>query len=264
MRRRVGTVPVEIEDVDDPRVAEFTGLRNRRRESDEFFIVESITAIERLLGSRYPVRSMLLTPAAHARLGDALMGLDAAIYLAAPELLHGIAGFNLHRGALASATRLPGPALADVLATAHRLVVLEGSNDHENIGAIARSARGLGFDALVLDPTCADPFYRRSVRVSMGELLHLPVVRCDHWPAALAQMAAAGFETWALTPSPDADDLFTLQPSERVALVAGAEGAGLSEAALAACTRRVRIEMRHGVDSLNLGHALAIAMAVTT
>ncbi len=255
-------MPVTIDSVDDVRVGDYVGLKQLRRESAEYFIVESVTAIERLVDSPYPIRSMLLTHAAHDRLAPRLGAIDAPIYVASPDVLNAIAGFNLHRGALASAARVSGPSLAAVLATARRIVVLEGSNDHENIGAIARSARGLGIDALVLDPTCADPLYRRSVRVSMGEILHLPVVRCEHWPAALAQMQAAGFETWALTPT-GTDDLLSTPPPARLALVAGAEGPGLSEVAKAACTRRVAIALRAGVDSLNLGHALAIAMAVT-
>jgi tRNA G18 (ribose-2'-O)-methylase SpoU len=117
---------------------------------------------------------------------------------------------------------------------------------------------------MVLDPTCADPYYRRSIRVSMGEILHLPIVRCQEWPAALATIAEHGFETWALTPDATAEDLFTMGVPERVALVAGAEGPGLTAAARACVEREVRIPMHHGVDSLNLGHALAIAMAAVS
>ena len=138
--------------------------------------------------------------------------------------------------------------------------MLEGINDHENLGAIARTARGLGADALLLDPTCADPFYRRSVRVSMGELLHLPIVRCDDWAEAFDQVAATGFEIWALTPSTEATDIFTMATPPRWALVVGAEGPGLRAETLARCTS-VRIPMRNGVDSLNVGHAVAAALA---
>ena len=120
--------------------------------------------------------------------------------------------------------------------------------------------RGLGADALVLDPTCADPFYRRSVRVSMGELLHLPIVRCTSWTTAFDDLATSGFEIWALTPSPNAVDIFTLATPSKWAVVVGAEGRGLSAATLAACTN-VRIPMRNGVDSLNVGHAVAVALA---
>jgi tRNA G18 (ribose-2'-O)-methylase SpoU len=233
-------------------------LRERGKESDEYFIVEGLTAIERLLRSQYPVRSVLLTPAAHTRLTELLK--STTTYLLSAEAMSSVAGVNLHRGAVASASRLPSPPLADVLPGASRIVMLEGINDHENLGAIARTARGLGADALLLDPTCADPFYRRSVRVSMGELLHLPIVRCARWAETFDEVAEAGFDIWALTPSPDAIDIFTMTPPPRWALVVGAEGPGLCADTLERCTN-VRIPMSNGVDSLNVGHAVAAALA---
>jgi tRNA G18 (ribose-2'-O)-methylase SpoU len=251
-------VVIEIDDPRDPRLDDYRGLRERGKESDDYFIVEGLTAIERLLTSEYPVRSVLLTPAIEARLADRLG--TATIYVLSAEAMSSVAGVNLHRGAVASASRLPSPLLAAVLPTARRMVMLEGINDHENLGAIARTARGLGADALVLDPTCADPFYRRSVRVSMGELLHLPIVRCTDWVVTLDEVAGAGFDCWALTPAPDAADILALTAPQRWALVVGAEGPGLSTATLARCTN-VRIPMHHGVDSLNVGHAVAVALA---
>jgi tRNA G18 (ribose-2'-O)-methylase SpoU len=256
--------PVVVTDFDDPRLADYVGLRHGRQDTSAHFIVESAIAVSRLVGSRYPVRSFVLAPSRYDGLADVLAVTDAPIYLVEVGVLRQLVGFDLHRGVLAAATRLPDPLLTDVLATARRLVVLEGSNDHQNIGVIARSARGLGFDAMLLDPTCADPFYRRSVRVSMGEILHLPIVRCTQWPGALDTIAAAGFETWALTPRTDADVLSTLLVPDRLALLAGAEGPGLSTAALGSARRAVRIPLHHGVDSLNIGHAVAIAMAVTS
>jgi tRNA G18 (ribose-2'-O)-methylase SpoU len=247
---------IPIDDPLDPRVAEYRRLRDTR--SDEYFIVEGVTAIERLLTSPYPVRSVLLTPGMHARLSERLVNVPA--YVMPVEAMSEVAGVNLHRGAVAAATRLPSPTLASVLPTAKRIVMLEGINDHENLGAIARTARGLGADALVLDPTCADPFYRRSVRVSMGELLHLPIVRCDDWGATFDEARGAGFEMWALTPSPEAADLLAMSAPERWALVVGAEGPGLSASTLARCVN-VRIPMHNGVDSLNVGHAVAVALA---
>lgn len=247
---------IEIEDLLDERLDDYRRLRDRR--SDEYFIVEGLTAIERLLTSQYPVRSVLLTPATLTRLADRLDGITTFVVPA--QTMEAVAGVNLHRGAVASATRMPSPELAVVLPSAQRLVMLEGINDHENLGAIARTARGLGADALLLDPTCADPFYRRSVRVSMGELLHLPIVRCDTWTAAFDAVAAAGFEIWALTPSCEALDIFALTTPQRWALVVGPEGPGLSAATLARCTN-VRIPMYNGVDSLNVGHAVAVALA---
>ena len=190
-------VAIEIDDPLDARLADYRGLRERGKESDEYFIIEGLTAIERLLRSQYRVRSVLLTQAAHARLADRLE--TVTTYVLSAEAMSSVAGVNLHRGAVASAFRLPSPPLTDVLPRARRIVMLEGINDHENLGAIARTARGLGADALLLDPTCADPFYRRSVRVSMGELLHLPIVRCPEWAETFDEVAAAGFDIWALT-----------------------------------------------------------------
>ena len=170
-------VAIEIDDVLDPRLADYRGLRERGRESDEYFIVEGLTAIERLLTSQYPVRSVLLTPATHAAARRAVGRCDH---------LRVVGG-----GDVVGRRRQPAPRRCRVgdrdcrhrrsttcCPRPRRIVMLEGINDHENLGAIARTARGLGADALLLDPTCADPFYRRSVRVSMGELLHLPIVRC--------------------------------------------------------------------------------------
>lgn len=249
---------IEIDDPLDPRLSEYRGLRERGRESDDYFIVEGVLTIERLLTSPYPVRSMLLTPAMYQRL-EARIG-DLPVYVLSVEAMTSVAGVNLHRGAVASATRLPSPPLRSVLPAARRLVLLEGINDHENLGAIARTARGLGVDALVLDPTCADPFYRRSVRVSMGELLHLPVVRSTDWPRTFAELDSAGFEIWALTPCQEAEDIFTMTVPDRWALAVGAEGPGLRADTLARGTK-VRIPMRNGVDSLNVGHAVAAALA---
>ena len=153
------------------------------------------------------------------------------------------------------------PALADVAAGAALLGVLEGLNDPENLGAVARSARAFGVDGLVLDPQCIDPYYRRTVRVSMGEVLHLPVARATDWPDDLGVLHEAGFETWALTPAADAADLWALDVPPRVAILLGAEGPGLSAAAIRASTRRVRIPIAPAVDSLNVGHAAAVAFA---
>jgi tRNA G18 (ribose-2'-O)-methylase SpoU len=249
---------IELDDIADARLSDYRGLRERGKESDDYFIVEGLTAIERLLTSPYPVRSVLLTPATHARLAGRLA--TVTTYVISTDAMSDVAGVNLHRGAVASASRLPSPSLAGVLPAARRIVMLEGINDHENLGAIARTARGLGADALLLDPTCADPFYRRSVRVSMGELLHLPIVRCDDWASAFDDVTAAGFEIWALTPSPSATDIFSLTTPHRWALVVGAEGPGLSGETLARCIN-VRIPMSNGVDSLNVGHAVAAALA---
>jgi tRNA G18 (ribose-2'-O)-methylase SpoU len=256
---------IRIDDAGDRRLADYVELSDpaarRRRERDELFVAEGVTAIERLLASGHHVRSVLVTPKAHARLASALDGLDAPVYVAEPAVLHATVGFSLHRGAVAAADRRPLPELADVLRPARRVAVLEGLNDPENLGAVARSARALGIDAFVLDPTCIDPYYRRTVRVSMGEVLFLPTARARHWPADLERVRAAGFELWALSPDLGGEDIWSLAVPDRVAVLLGAEGPGLSPAALAAADRRVRIPIRPGVDSLNVGHAAAVTFA---
>ena len=221
---------------------------------------EGITVVERLLDSALPITSILVATNKVERLSYLLGRTDAPVLVAPPDVIAEVLGFVLQRGIIAMAPRPPLADLDQITTSATRLVVLEGVNDHENLGAIARSTRGLGADGLVLDPTCADPYYRRSVRVSMGEMLHLPIARVE-LSEALERLAAAGWAIWALTPRRDAAAITTLPAPERVALVVGAEGPGLSERVLAAHTN-VRIPMRADVDSLNVGHALAAALAV--
>lgn len=254
--------PITIESADDTRLDDYRGLKGREG-SGEFLIAESELVVRRLLTSAYQPRSFLLTPHRYERMGDVLAAVPAPVYLTDPEVMAAVAGYDVHRGVLASANRRPALALSDVLSVARRILVLEGSNDPENIGAIARSARALGIDAMVLDPTCADPFSRRAVRVSMGEVLHLPVVRCDRWPDAIDTIRSAGFVTWSLTPDPAAPNLFEMGQPEKLALVGGPEGPGLRATTRGRTDFDVRIPMHHGVDSLNVGHALAIAMAAT-
>lgn len=256
---------VTIDAVGDPRLADYLALSDpaarRRHERDEVFVAEGVTAIERLLDSDHEVRSVLVTPKAHARLAERLAATDAAVYVAPRAVLAETVGFDLHRGAVAIGRRRPLPSIDDALRRAHRVAVLEGLNDPENVGAIARSARAFGVDALVLDPTCIDPYYRRTIRVSMGEILHLTVARAMTWPDDLGLIGEHGIELWALTPGPDADDLFALDVPNRIAVMLGAEGDGLSTAALQRADRRVRIPMVPGADSLNVGHAAAVAFS---
>ena len=256
-------MPIEIDSADDPRVADYLGLRDRGDAADalDFFIAESELVLTRLVTSAFTATSFLLSPSRYERLKDVVEPTGAPVYVVRREVMNEIAGFDVHRGALASVQRCRNPTLPEILAGARRVLVLEGSNDKENIGAVARSARALGFDAMLLDPTCADPYSRRSVRVSMGEMLRLPVMRCEQWPSPIDELKSAGFDTWALTPSSEACSLFEMPIPDKVALIAGAEGPGLTAEARAACRFEVRIPMHRGVDSLNLGHALAIAMA---
>lgn len=263
--------PVRITDPADERLADYRQLRDpaarRRIEGDELFIAEGPLAIERLLESSHPVRSLLLSEDKYERMAPRLGQLvtPPVVFVTSRPLLGEIVGFDLHRGAIAAAGRLPLPSLGELLRGARRVAVLEGLNDPENLGAVARSARALGVDALVLDPTCIDPYARRTVRVSMGEILLLPFTRvaAGEWPAgALAAIGDAGFETWALTPAADADDIWELPVPERLALVLGAEGPGLSGPVMAGAGRRVRIPISPEVDSLNVGAAAAVAFAI--
>lgn len=256
---------VPVDDPADPRLADYHELvdpeARRRRERDELFVAEGVTAIERLLESGHRIRSVLVTPRVLERFGGRLDGLDGPVYVAPKAVLAATVGFDLHRGAIAAADRRPLPTIAAAIDGTRRVAVLEGLNDPENLGAIARSARALGIEALVLDPTCIDPYYRRTVRVSQGEVLLLPVARATRWPGDLDLLDAAGIEMWALTPDPSAEPIWSIAVPDRVAVLLGAEGPGLSPAALAAAHRRVRIPIHPGVDSLNVGHAAAVAFA---
>ncbi len=255
-----------IDDPDDERLAEYRHLRDpatrRRMEGGEFLIAEGVTVIRRLTTSPLRIRSVLGTPRRLAALADDLRSVAAPIYVASPEVLAATVGFDLHRGAIASADR-PTPLPIEQLASMRTIAVLEGLNDHENLGAIARSARALGVEALLLDPTCADPYYRRSVRVSMGEILHLPIAFAERWPQAILDLRAAGVTVAALTPEPSADDIGEwLRPGGPLAILLGAEGPGLTERALTSADARLRIPISPDVDSVNVGHAAAIAFAL--
>ena len=258
---------IPVASVHDPRLGGYTRLtdaehRQARENAEGTFVVEGVTAIRRALASPYVVRSLLLTPAKHAALQPDLVTSPADVYLVEQDVMNAVAGFDLHRGAVAVAERRPFLDLATVTTTARRIAVLEGLNDHENLGAVARSAAALGIDALVMDPTCADPFYRRCVRVSMGEILHLDLARVDPWPDRLGALRAGRFTVVALTPDPSADpiDVVAARVADQpVAVLLGAEGPGLSAPALASADHRARIPMRPGADSLNVGHAAAIA-----
>lgn len=253
-----------IEDPDDDRLGDYRALtdlalRTRFEQPNGLFIAEGHQVIARALRAGYRMRSMLID----AKRADQLVHLaeDAPCYTAGPDVLESVTGFHVHRGALASFHRKELPAPADLLANVNRLVVLEGINNHTNIGAIFRVAAGLGFDGVLLAPDCADPLYRRSVRVSMGEVFAVPYAYLEPWPSGLAQVRDAGFSLHGLSPSRGAIDigLVSAQERERPALMFGAEGPGLTKAALDACDRTVVIPMHAGVDSLNVAAATAVA-----
>jgi tRNA G18 (ribose-2'-O)-methylase SpoU len=253
------STPTTIDDPDDPRVAEYRALNDaalrRSIEGEDVCIAEGTFVVERLLRSDYPVRSALVSENRWASLGalaDALTSMQAPLYVAAQPVMNAVAGFDIHRGVLAAATRRPMPTPEDLLVAARALAVLEGINDHENMGVIFRNAAALGIDAVMLDPTCCDPLYRRSIRVSMGAVFATPFTRLASFDAL------RDFMLVGLTPSGD-EALSEVPPTERVAILLGAEGPGLSAATLAACDRRVRIPMAPGVDSIGVASAAAIA-----
>jgi tRNA G18 (ribose-2'-O)-methylase SpoU len=257
---------VDVTDPQDARLALYGRLnepeaRERHEKAAGVFIVEGQTAVGRLLESRHEVISVLLTASRYQNLADRLALLEIDVFVASREILRATVGFDLHRGAVALVRRPEPLALAEVLAASRTLAILEGLNDHENLGAIARTARAFGIDAFVLDPTCADPYYRRAIRVSMGEMLFLPITVATDWPGDLEKIRAAGFRTLALTPASDATPLRNVsrRAGERLAIMLGAEGPGLTEQAQRAADERVRIEISPDVDSVNVGHAAAIA-----
>ncbi|WP_330456747.1 RNA methyltransferase [Streptomyces sp. NBC_00820] len=263
---------ITIDDPDDPRLRDYTDLtdvelRRRREPAEGLFIAEGEKVIRRAADAGYAMRSMLLTPKWIDVMRDVVDELSVPVYTVSPELAEQVTGYHVHRGALASMQRKPLPTAAELLRPARRVAVMEAVNDHTNIGAIFRSAAALGMDAVLLSPDCADPLYRRSVKVSMGAVFSVPYARLETWPADLAAVREAGFTLLALTPADKARALDEVAPQkmDRVALMLGAEGDGLSAKALGAADTWVRIPMSHGVDSLNVGAAAAVAFyAVAT
>lgn len=259
---------IAVERPDDVRLADYRALNDqpfrRRYEGDRIFIAEGYVAIDRLIESDHRIRSVLLAPSRLERFSTQAAVLEAAdipVYVAEREVIAGAVGFDLHRGVLACADRRPAATIADLAPTARRVAVLEGLNDAENVGAIARTARALAIDALVLDPTCTDAYSRRTVRVSMGEVLLLPTVRGAATTETVRDLQSLGFDVWAMTPAASAVDLWETSTPDRVAVIFGAEGPGLSRATLGAVDRLVRIPIVETVDSLNVGHAAAITFA---
>lgn len=266
----VSAQPEVITDPADERVADFRNLvAGDRRPGTERgtgpVIVEGVPAVQRLLASPYRVRTVIGIP---GRVADLHLPAGVPAYEADRWVLSEVIGFRLTRGVLASADRCQPLDLDDLLtgpdpAAPRRLAVLEGLNDHENIGSIARSAMALGVDGMLMDPSCADPLYRRSVRVSMGHVLSLPFAVLGNWPGDLNRLHDAGYRTVALTPADDAVDLADIDPRahRRTAVLLGAEGPGLTPAVQQAVQVRARIPMRSGVDSLGVAAAAAIAFA---
>lgn len=260
---------IHVADAADSRLDDYRSLNDqafrRRYEADRCFIVEGYVAIDRLVESDHTIRSVLLAPsrldrfAAHAEM---LTAASVPVYVADREVIADVVGFDLHRGVIACADRRAHPSVEDLVVGTRCIAVLEGLNDAENLGAIARAARAFGIDGLVIDARCTDPYSRRTVRVSMGEVLTLPIARADECSDVTDHLL--GFEVWAMTPASDADDIWDLPVPDRLAVCLGAEGPGLSRTLLSRADRRVRIPISPAVDSLNVAQAAAVTFAATT
>ena len=260
--------PILITDVDDPRLDDFRDLTTADRRPDRpggrgLVIAEGTVVVRRLIASRYPVRAFLGVRKRFDELGAELNDVAAPYFVASAELMAAVVGFHLNRGVLATADRVAFPPVAELLDAATSVVVLEGVGDHENLGSIFRNAAALGIGAVLLGDGCADPLYRRSVRVSMGTVLLVPFAQLPGaWPVPAEVLRGCGFTVAALTPRPAAVSLRRAGlAGRRIALVLGSEGPGLTAAALEAADLQVRIPMAPGVDSLNVATAGAIAFA---
>ncbi len=260
---------VIVDDLDDARLSDYRHLREpnvraRVERNAGIFTVEGWLSLEALAESPYPVRSALVA-SQHAARALAIVGPDVAVYAIAESALETVTGVHFHRGVVGVAER-PAPLSPDaVLAGARRVLILEGVNDYENLGSLFRNAVAFGVDAVLLDPTTADPLYRRTTRVSLGHVLRVPFARVggEAWPTILGDLRQDGMALLALTPAPDATPLAAVVDHlpDRVAVLVGAEGPGLSGDAMASADHRVRIPMTPGTDSVNVATAAAIALA---
>lgn len=277
---------IDIGNATDPALADFHNLtdvvlRSKHEPEKGLFIAEGANVIRRALATGHQPRSFVMAPKWLESLRDVLeLFPQVPIYLGDEAQLEAITGFHVHRGALAAMHRPRLQAVADVLAAARggqgarRVAVLEDIVDHTNVGAVFRSAAALGVDAVLISPRCADPLYRRSIKVSMGTVFQVPWTRIDEWPRAsqsadhvggVALLKELGFTVAALALSQDSISLdsFETRPVEKLALVFGAEGDGLKQQTVAACDVTVRIPMAGGVDSLNVAAASAVAFWAT-
>ena len=258
---------VAVDDITDERLLPYTKLtdmqlRARIEPEEGIFLAEGEMVILRALAAGFEPISAFMEPKWLPGLESELTRYECPVFLADEAVLKAVTGYRLHRGALAAFSRKPLPLVADVLAGARFVIVLENLVDHTNVGLIFRSAAGLGADAVLVSPQCADPLYRRSVKVSMGAVLTTPWTRAEPWPWILEDLANQGFERVALTPSAAAANLRTWSPRSdegRVALLLGSEGPGLSDDVFTRVDTLLRIPMTERVDSLNVAAAAAIA-----
>ena len=266
-RTRLGERLVVVEDATDPRVSDYVALSDaalRQRTDPEHgrYIAESSKVLRRALAAGHVPRSFFMAAKWLESLADVFEQYpEVPIFAGEDAVLESITGFHLHRGALAAMNRPEPLSLDQVLPTAKRVAILEDIVDHTNLGAIFRSAAALGIDAVLITPRCADPLYRRAIRVSMGAVFQVPWVRLASWPDDIEVLRAAGFDIAAMeltAHSQGIDDVAAMN-SGKLALILGTEGAGVSEAALQMADRTVMIPMRPGVDSLNVAAASAVA-----
>jgi tRNA G18 (ribose-2'-O)-methylase SpoU len=262
-----GLPVLDVDDPDDPRLDDFRDLNSVDRRPDlptgkGLVIAEGVLVVQRMLASRFTPHALLGTDRRLAELADDLVAVSAPFYRTSADVMARVVGFHLNRGVLAAARRVPEPGVGQVLDGARTVAVLEGVNDHENLGSIFRNAAGLGVDAVVFGSGCADPLYRRAVRVSMGHALLVPYARATDWPGDLELFRQNGFRLLAMTPNPQACPLAEAMAAvrdERVAVLVGAEGPGLTHAALRLSDVATRIPMSRGTDSLNVATAAGLA-----
>lgn len=257
----------QIDSADDPRVADYRDLPDPElMRSRGLFMAEGRLVVKRLLDDgRYAVKSVLVSETARRDLGPALEAIapQVPVYVCnAGDFLH-MTGYDIHRGCLALVQR-PAPTRLDELVTSGRLlIVLEGVTNADNVGGVFRAAAAFGADGIVLSPTCCDPLYRKAIRTSMAATLRVPFVRATEWPDPVARLHSEGFTLVALTPRQPSEALqaFATRPRpQKLALIVGTEGAGLSAEVETAADHRVSIPIKPEVDSLNLAVATGIAL----
>ncbi|HET6938017.1 MAG TPA: RNA methyltransferase [Nocardioides sp.] len=259
---------VEVSDPADPRLADYRDLRDvelrKHLEAENgLFLAEGEKVVRRAVEAGHAPRSFLMAPRWLDGLADVLATTEAPCFVVSEELAEVVTGFHVHRGALASLQRRPLPSVESVLDGARSVLVLEEIVDHTNVGAIFRSGAAFGFDAVLLAPRCADPLYRRSIKVAMGAVFALPWTRLPDWYDALPSLSSRGFTTVALTLAADAVPVEeAVAGVDRLALVLGSEGHGLSPRWEQAADRRAIIPMAAGIDSLNVAAATAVACYV--
>ena len=254
---------IAVDSLDDPRLADFAhrtdvALKNN---GGNLYIAESALVLERALRAGHVPRAVL---ALGGSVDEAvsLVGPEVDVFSGPDEMLAELTGYVLHRGLIASLERPALLPVSSLLADSKRVVIIENVSDPTNVGAIFRSVAGIGADAVLVTPRCSDPYYRRAIRVSMGTVLQVPWTRTGEWPALKEELVASGFHIAALALTDDAVSLrdFAAGSHDRLALVLGAEGPGLTDEAIAAADTVVQIPMAHGIDSLNVAAAAAVAM----